>query len=154
MSDEDPWPSWGWEVTPWAAGRRRTCEANPSIHSARGHKLEKGSGFWIPREEQGRQMGRDGPSRPRGPLPVLGEAQPTSVSRPVSWAAGAAQVLPHPCLKALEARPEVCSPGLACISRSGDTQLAFLLDGAEEESTISPVPSSSWLRLLQWARWG
>lgn len=64
-------------------------------------------------------MGGDGPSCPRGPLPVLGEAQPTPVFRPVSWAAGAAPILPHPCLKALEARPKVGSPGLACISGRG-----------------------------------
>lgn len=117
--------SWGWGVTPWAAGRWRTCEANPSIHLAWGHKLEKGRRFWIPREEQGKQMGGDGPSRPRGPLPVLGEAQPTPVSRPVSWAAGATPILPHPCLKALEARPKVASPGLACISRRGALSWPF-----------------------------
>lgn len=70
-------------------------------------------------------MGRDGPSHPRGPLPVLGEAQPTPVSRPVSWAAGAAQILPHPCLKALEARPDVGSPGLACISHGGTPSWPF-----------------------------
>ena len=83
--------------------------------------LSRGLGFWIPWEENGRQRG---PSRPRGPHPVLGEAQPTPVSRPVSWAAGAAQILPHPCLRALEARPEVGSPGWPALAVGG-AQLAF-----------------------------